>query len=115
MDQALQAFVAAVGNDVSAAALPKDCKRTVAWCIEKLPGLYAGFHQTSESRYIEEISRFVRAVLKELATNKKAGPGVHKLAASITDRLRLLHEQFGLPRLNLKSLTAPPPRSRKVS
>ena len=102
MDGAFQAQFAALGDEVVAAAIPEGCKQTAAWCIGQLPALYAKFRQTCESRYGEEISRLVQSLLKELATSQQTCPEAHQLAARIDDRLRLLHEQFGLPGLNLK-------------
>ena len=102
MDKPLQTQLAALGKKVRAAAVPDGCKQTVAWCIGQLPTLYAKFRQTSESRYGDEISRLVEGALKELATSKRACHEAQKLAANITDRLRLLHEKFGIPRLKLK-------------
>jgi hypothetical protein len=115
MDDAFQAQLAAMSDEVRAAALPDGSKHTASWCIGQLPGLYSKFHQTSESRYVDEIRRLVRGLLQELATSAKANPVAHQLALSIADRLRLLHEEFGLPALNLKPLGAAQPRSRKVS
>ena len=114
MDKTFQTELEAVGNGALTAGISDECKRTVPWCIEGLPDLYAKFRQTSEHRYIEEITRFVQGMLKELATGKKAGPGAHQLALHIMERFQLLHEDFGFPRLNLKPLGVPPPRSRKV-
>jgi hypothetical protein len=113
MDDALQEQLAAMGDEVRAAALPEGCKHTASWCIGQLPGLYARFRQTSETRYGEEIVRLVRGLLQELAQSEKTCPEARKLAASITDRLRLLHDQFGLPGLNFKPRGASAPRSRK--
>jgi hypothetical protein len=114
MDEALQAHLAALRNEVRAAAITDDCKQTAVWCLGQLPALYAKFCKTSESRYGEEITRLVQGVLKGLANNKPACPEAQQLAASVTDRLRLLHEQFGIPGLNLKPLGATPPRPRKA-
>ena len=115
MDDALQAQLAALENEVRVVTLPEDCRHTALWCLGQLPALYAQFRQTSESRYAAEITRLVRGLLNELAKNQKACPEAQDLAATITDRLRLLHEQFGLPALDLKSSGASPPRPRKVS
>ncbi len=114
MDEALQTQLAAMGDEVLLVAIPDDCKRTIRWCVEQLPSLYADFRQTSESRYINEITRLVQGMLKELTTSKKARPEAQRLAASITEQLRLLHEQFGLPGLKLTPLGAPPLRLRKA-
>ena len=115
MNEALQSRLAVIENDVSAAAIPDECRRTATWCIGQLSPLYAKFRETNESRYVEEITRLVRGILKELTATKKACPEAQQLAASITEQLRIFHEQFGLPRLNLKPLGASPLRSRKAS
>jgi len=109
MGKAFPAQLAAIGNKVLTVAIPEDCKRTVAWCVEQLPALYAKLLQTNESRYAEEIARLVQGLLNQLAT-----PEAQKPAARITQQLRHLHEQFGLPRLNLRPLGASSLRSRKA-
>jgi hypothetical protein len=103
MSEALQAQLAVLGKKVRAAAIPDGCKHTTGWCIGKLPPLYAKFRETNESRYGEEITRLVQGMLKELTTSDRSGPVAQKLATNITNRLQLLHEQFGLPVLNLKA------------
>jgi hypothetical protein len=113
MSEALQARLAVLGRKVRAAAIPDGCKHTTDWCIGKLPTLYAKFRETNESRYGEEITRLVQGALKELTTSHGACPEAQKLATNITDRLRRLHEEFGLPRLNLKAPAGLPTRARK--
>ena len=115
MDETLQTQLGRLGDEVRAAALPGECRHTALWCLGLLPALYARYRQTRESRYGDEIARLVRGVLTELAKGKTAYPEGPALAAGIPDRLRLLHEQFGLPALDLKSSGASPPRPRKVS
>src|SRR5712691_4439232 len=114
MDDAIQGQLTALGDEVQAAAIPEGCKRTAAWCVGQLPALYVHFQQTSESRYADEITRLVRGALKELVTSQKGCPEAQELATSMTNRLRHLHEEFGLPGLNLKLPTPPTPRSRKA-
>src|SRR5436305_991009 len=113
MSDALQAQLTALGNEVRSTALPGDSRHTAVWCMGQLPPLYAKYHQTSESRYGEEITRLVRGVLKELAQGHSVCRKAQLLAASILDRLRVLHEEFGLPGLGLKLPAIVPPRSRK--
>jgi hypothetical protein len=115
MSEALQAQLAGLGKKVRAAAIPDGCKHTTDWCIGKLPPLYAKFRETNESRYGEEITRLVQGMLKELTTSDRSYPEAQKLATNITNRLRLLHEKFGLPGLNLKPPAASPTRFQKAT
>jgi hypothetical protein len=114
MDEALQSYLAAMGMAVREAALSADAQHTALWSLGQLPALYAKFCLTSESRYGDEISRLVQGMLKGLVESKPACPAAHSLAASIPDRLRLLHEQAGLPGLHLKAPAVPSRRFRKV-
>jgi hypothetical protein len=112
MGDALQAQLVELIGEVEAAAIPGDSKHSAVWCVRQLPALYATFHQTSESRYGEEITRLVRAVFRMLADPPGAFPGSEVLAATLLVRLHLLHEQFGLPRLDLGLPGAVKPRPR---
>ena len=114
MVDALRAHLEALADEVRAAAIPNDGKQTVLWCLAPLPTLYAQFRQTSESRYGHEITRRVQAVFKELLQGKPVCPAAQQLAASIANRLRLLHEQLGLPELNVQPPRRPAPRSRRA-
>jgi hypothetical protein len=114
MDQVIRAHMTAMEDEVKAAAIPDSCKHTAAWCIGQLPALYTKLRQTSESRYGDEISRLIKGVLKELFLDKKAKPEGHKLATALTDRLCLLHEELGLPSLDLKAPAVSASRSRKA-
>jgi hypothetical protein len=112
MDDALRAELEALGADVRTATIPSDHQHTTAWCLGQLPALYAKFRQTRETRYGDEITRLVQAVLKALVDSKAVCPEAPKLAAGITERLRRLHEQLGLPGLGLKTPGAATSRSR---
>ena len=114
MADALQAQLGALADEVRAAAIPSDSKHTVLWCLESLPTLYAKFCQTSESRYGHEITRLVQAVFMELLQRKPISPEAQQLATSIAHRLRFLHEQLGLPDLNVQSPGVSGRRSRKA-
>jgi hypothetical protein len=69
---------------------------------------------TYESRYGEEITRLVQGALSELFSSETASPATQQLAATISERLRLLHEQSGIPGLDLKPPRPATPRSRKT-
>ena len=113
MVEALQAHLGALEDEIQATAIPGGCKQSAVWCIRQLPHLYTLFRQTSESRYDEEITRLFQCVLKELTKGETACPKAQQLVASIPGRLQLLHAQWGLPRLELKS-PGPSPRARKA-
>jgi hypothetical protein len=115
LDQALATLLAALRKEVRAAAIPSEGKHTALWCLEQLPPLYAQFRQTSESRYSDEISRLLQAVLNGLVASQPVCPKAQKLAASIPGRVRLFHDAFGIPVLSLQSSGASSPRSRKAS
>jgi hypothetical protein len=102
MSDALQDQLAALRKEVGAGQISGECKQTADWCFGQLPSLYDKFCQTNESRYGDEITRRIVAVLKELAASKEHTLVAGKMATHITGRLGLLHEQFGLPRLVLR-------------
>jgi hypothetical protein len=115
MEKTIQVQLAELGDEVRAAAIPDASKRTALWCVDKLPSLYAQFRNTYESRYGEEITRLVQGALNELLNSNAAGKAGKELAASMTERLRLLHERSGIPSLNLKTPRPAPPRARKAN
>jgi hypothetical protein len=114
MQERLQGQLSALGKSIQAAAMSEGCRQTAAWCIGRLPGLYSKFQQTNESRYGDEITRIVQALLDELTNSEKSRPGGRQLADQVAGQFRLLHETFGLPRLHLKLHTAATSRPRKT-
>ena len=107
MDKAFQAQLSALGNEVRKATIPSGCKQYAVRCMETLPTLYDKFYQTNESRYGDEITRLVQAVLNDMALSERACPETQRLAIHITESLLLLHERFGLAALSLRSLDPP--------
>src|SRR5262249_32946102 len=112
MADALQVQLEALADEVRAASIPSEGKHTVLWCLESLPTLYAKFCQTSESRYGHEITRLVQGAFKELLQRKPMSLEAEQLAASIANGLQLLHEQLGLPELNVQLPCVSTPRAR---
>jgi hypothetical protein len=113
--KALHVQLAALGKEVRASAIPGDWEQTADWCFGQLPALYEKFRDTNESRFGDEITLRVQAVLKQLANSKTDSVKTQKLAVLITGRLHRLHEEFGLPGLNLRLPTASRARAAKVS
>ena len=112
MDEALQVSLAALETEDRAAALPSGCEHTALWCLSQLPPLYAKYRNTSESRYGDEITRLVQGMVKGLAEGQRGSPAGPQLGGLIAEKLRLLHEEFGLPGLQIKMPTTPTPRAR---
>jgi len=114
MSKSLRAQLAALGDEVRAATPPGACTLTATWCVGQLPALYDKFTQTNESRYCEEITRLVQLMLKGMMQSTEVSPGAQKLEAKLIDRLRLLHERFGLSPLNLRPFRASPHRPERL-
>ena len=110
MTKAFRSEIAGITSLVEAATLASDARHTVAWCLGQLPALYDQFCQTYESRYAEEILRLEQGVLGKLAETRCSS-----VRQALLDRLRLLHERFGLPALDFRLPPALPRRSRKAS
>src|SRR5215470_14853740 len=97
MDEAAQAHLADLEDEVRAATLSEGGQHTALWCLGQLLPRYAQYCQTRESRYGEEITRLVRGLLKGITEGPGGGPSAQRLAKRILDRLRILHEHLGLP------------------
>jgi hypothetical protein len=113
MDETAQAHLAALEDEVRAAALSGAGEHTALWCLGRLLPQYPEYCQTRESRYGEEITRLVRGLLKVITEDPGGGPSVQRVATRILDRLKVLHEQLGLPGLGLPAPKPTPRRSRK--
>lgn len=85
---------------VKAAHISAASERTVLWCIEQLPALYANFSQTYETRFSEKIARLEQGILGELTD-------AERLTALVRGRLRALHECHGLQSLDPKPSKLP--------
>ena len=108
MDKAIVAHLKGLQDAVRATAIPEDSQRTALWCLKQLPAPYALSCQTNESRYDDEITRLVQVLIRQLTVGGNC-PRAKKLAASLPEDFRLLHERLGLSFLALK-LPAPPAR-----
>src|SRR5579871_637439 len=107
MREAFRAEVAEITRLIEAATLASDVRDTVVWCLGQLPALYDQFCQNCESKYAEEIHRLEQGVLGKLAETRRSSP----VGDAVLDRLRLLHECFGLPGLGSRLPPTLPSRS----
>jgi hypothetical protein len=98
---------------VRSTTIPADRKEVIAGTVRRLTGLYTKFRETNESRYGDQITALVQGVLMEL----EACPEARKLDAAFREKLQLLHEELGVPKLALKPAPPPPapkkPRKKK--
>jgi hypothetical protein len=103
MYKAVQAHFEALETAVGTTTIGADRKHVIASRIGRLSGLYTRFGEANESRYFDEISGLVQLLLREL----EACPKAQKLDATFREKLNRLHEELGLPPLNLKSPPTP--------
>ena len=115
MTEGLRAELAGIKSLVKTANMPGDTSHTVVWCLEQLPALYAKFCQTHESRYGDEIQRLEQGILGELAKSPRPSPEARAVGEVVLERLRYLHERFGLAGLDFKVLPSSRLRSRKAN
>jgi hypothetical protein len=90
---------------VTGASLTDEAKNSTLWCLGKMPKLYADFRRTDESRYLEAIAGFARAVLKRMS-EKDAGEDAGKVAEAAVGRLGEMHRRLGMAPLGIKIVTA---------
>jgi hypothetical protein len=109
MHEAVRAHFQSLQDAVETTALTAERKEINARRIGRLADLYACFCKSYESRYLDEITGVVALVLRELEGCPKA-----QALAPFRDNLMLLHEELGLPALNLKS-PAPPRGVKKTN
>lgn len=105
MDKVLQRKLLALSDEVQATAIPADCKHTVVWCLAKLPSLYADYRSSNESRFGDEITRLVHAVMKELTRSTGGCKEAEKIATGMASRFQIIHERLNLPALILRAPT----------
>ncbi len=107
MHENLRAHFSELEDAVRSTAVPADRQEAIASAVRRLPALYKKFRETNDSRYGADITRTVQAILKDL----EACPEARKLDAAFRDKLALLHEELGVPKLTLRP--APPPPGPK--
>lgn len=104
MDTDLQA----VRETICQAGLSSDAERIALWSVDRLPKLYADFIIAYDSRFADDILRWVETLLKAL--QEKAA-----IADDVRERLVSMHERLGLPKLAFKVPTVRKTRPRKTA
>jgi hypothetical protein len=108
MHESIQKHFKDLEEAVRATAVPVDRREVIAGLVRRLPALYGKFRETNDSRCGDEITRLVQSVLMDL----EACPEARKLDAAFREKLQLLHEELGVPKLTLKSALSPQRRQK---
>jgi hypothetical protein len=103
MHEALRAHFQALQDALETTTISTEGKQINATRMGRLAVLYTRFGESHESRYLEEMSGLVRLVLREL----EGCPKAQALDPPFRDTLTILHEELGVPALNLKSPSPP--------
>lgn len=106
MEKFVMTTLTDVSKSVEATTVSADCKHTIAWCLGKLPPLYANYQSSYESRYGDEIRRLVQTLIQQLTGDTGGGVAAYQIGSGMAERFQILHEQLNLPVLMLKC----PPR-----
>jgi hypothetical protein len=80
---------------VTDASLPANIQHSILVSFDKLPGLYDDLDRTYESRFADRIAGSVEGMLRILAA-KDAGPDAMHLSTTIVNRMREMHDRFGV-------------------
>jgi hypothetical protein len=97
MHESLQAHFALLRRDLRTTSVSEEAQRRIAVEIEAIPRFYAGFQETYQHRFIEQIGRAVNAILYQLESQAD----IHE---AFRTGLEELHGNIGLPALKLTPL-----------
>jgi hypothetical protein len=109
MHESIQAHFKDLEDAVRTTKLPIERRDYIAGLIQRLPSLYSKYRETSESRFGDQITVLVQAVLKAL----DECPEAQELGTTFRVKLHLLHQKLGVPELPLKP-PRPPAAAKKT-
>ena len=107
----MHAELQVIRNLVSGATLPAKLQQSILASFDKLPSLYDDLNRTYESRFADRIVGSIDGILRLLAV-KDACPDAPELAATMVNRMRAMHDRFGIA-VALKPLPAAKPTRKK--
>lgn len=102
MHESIQAHFNELEQAVLSTSISASVQQSIDGVIRRLPNLYTKYKETNESRYGNEITTLVQAVLGWL----ESCPEAQALDAAFRQKLKLLHEELGVPTLMLKKAKA---------
>jgi hypothetical protein len=106
----VDAELRAIRELVTSADLPEEVQRTVLGGFDQLPGLYRELSRTYETRYSDRIVGVVGGMTRVLASDGAGSPEARTLAEGIVERLRAMHDRYGVAVVGLK----PPPAAKSA-
>jgi hypothetical protein len=113
MNESIQKHFRELEEAIRSTAIPAERREVITRLVRRLPALYKEFRETNDARWGAEITLMVQAVLKDM----EVCPEARKLDAAFREKLRLLHEELGVPKLTLKAAPSRPvpkkPRKKK--
>jgi hypothetical protein len=92
----MQAGLKSIRRLVKSTALPTGVEHTVLFGFDQLPQLYNDLNRTYDSRYSDRILGVIGGILKTLSSPDAGGPAAEKLAVTIGNRLRDMHDKHGI-------------------
>ncbi len=98
---------------VTDATLPAKIQQSILSSFDKLPTLYDDLYRSYESRFSDRIIGAIEGIVRMLAATD-AGPDAPELAATIVNRMRAMHDRFGVA-VALKPLPVAKPSRKKKS
>lgn len=104
MHDLIRTHFADLQSAISKTTITEQRQLWISTSLDKLGALYSQFRETNASRFGDEITRVVQAILREL----ESCPEARKLDADFRGGLHALHEELGIPKLPLKAAPAPP-------
>jgi hypothetical protein len=102
----VHAELQAIRAMVTDASLAAKIQQSILSSFDKLPGLYDDLDRTYESRFADRITGSVEGMLRILAA-KDAGPDAMHVSTTIVNRMRDMHDRYGI------SVTLKPPPAAK--
>ncbi len=96
---------------VAGATLPSKVQLAILTIFDTLPKLYDDLNRTYETRFSDRIVGSTQGIVRILAA-KDACPDAPELAATMVNRMRAMHDRFGIS-VALKPLPTPKPTRKK--
>jgi len=103
----MQSDLQAIRDLLTEATLPPKVQQTILARFDQLPRLYADLVRTYESRFSDRIVESVERMVQTLRS-EDAGPDASELATTLVNRMRAMHDRYGIA-----VVLKPPPAAKR--